>query len=67
MTERNHCYENAKAERINGILKQEFGLGNRLPSYQIAKNMVDSAIKIYNNKRLHMALDYKTPAMKYAA
>jgi ribulose bisphosphate carboxylase small subunit len=27
MTEEEHCYENAKAERLNGILKQEYGLG----------------------------------------
>ena len=26
MTEENHCYENAMAERVNGILKQEYGL-----------------------------------------
>jgi putative transposase len=28
MTQENHCYENASAERLNGILKQEYGLGN---------------------------------------
>jgi len=27
MTEENHCYENAQAERLNGIMKQEYGLG----------------------------------------
>jgi transposase InsO family protein len=27
MTEENHCYENGKAERLNGILKDEYGLG----------------------------------------
>ena len=27
MTEENHCYENSQAERLNGILKQEYGLG----------------------------------------
>jgi len=27
MTQENHCYENAQAERLNGILRQEYGLG----------------------------------------
>ena len=27
MTQENHCYENGQAERLNGILKQEYGLG----------------------------------------
>jgi len=67
MTEENHCYENALAERVNGILKQEFGLGQRLPSFEIAKQMVEQAVLIYNNKRPHLALDYDFPAQKYAA
>jgi hypothetical protein len=27
MTEQAHCYENARAERLNEILKQEYALG----------------------------------------
>ena len=39
MTEENHVYENAVAERINGILKTEFLLGEKLRSFQIAKEL----------------------------
>lgn len=67
MTEDNHVYENALAERVNGILKEEFGLGETQVSYEVAKNFVDEAITIYNHERLHMALDYITPAQKHAA
>lgn len=60
MTEENHCYENSIAERVNGILKDEFLLDGIL-SAEYADKMVEQAIKIYNEERLHMALNYKTP------
>jgi transposase InsO family protein len=46
-------YENAIAERINGILKYEFGLKKTIKNIEIAKKMVAEAVKIYNNERLH--------------
>ena len=61
MTEENHCYENAIAERINGILKDEFYLNITLPSLKIAKELVRDSIYIYNNKRRHMSLNYNIP------
>lgn len=67
MTEENHVYENALAERVNGILKDELQLGEKLVSYRVAKKLVDEAVKIYNEERLHMSLDYITPAQKHAA
>lgn len=67
MTEENHCYENAVAERVNGILKTEFMLGDRLRSQEVAKELTAEAIKIYNEERLHMSINYQTPAMKHAA
>ena len=54
-------YENAVAERINGILKYEFGLINSIKNIQIAQKMIKQAVKIYNNERLHWSLDLKTP------
>jgi transposase InsO family protein len=54
-------YENAIAERINGILKYEFGLRHQLPNLTTAKNMVKEAVAIYNNERLHWSLSLKTP------
>lgn len=67
MTEENHVYENAKAERVNGILKHEFLLGETLVSFEVAKQMVHDSIHIYNEERLHLSLNYQTPAMKHAA
>ena len=54
-------YENAIAERINGILKYEFGLKETIKSLEIAKKMVKEAVELYNNQRMHWSLDLKTP------
>lgn len=59
MTEENHVYENALAERVNGILKNEL-LPDRLPHVE-ASHIVDHAIGIYNNQRLHNSLGNRTP------
>ncbi|MDZ7821506.1 MAG: IS3 family transposase [Candidatus Marinimicrobia bacterium] len=68
MTEEDHVYENALAERVNGILKDEFYLGQTLRSKTIAHKLVRDSIRIYNQKRLHMALNYHTPdSVFYAA
>ena len=61
-TEQSDPYENAVAERINGILKYEFGLVNTIPSLEVAHKMVNQAVEIYNNKRRHWSLDLMTPA-----
>jgi putative transposase len=61
MTEENHCYENAVAERVNGILKDEFYLDECFFSTKHAQKAAINAINIYNNKRLHLSLAYKTP------
>ncbi len=61
MTEENHCYENSVAERINGILKDEFLLDSTFKDRMTAEKVCKQVIKIYNNIRLHMNLDYKTP------
>jgi transposase InsO family protein len=65
MTEENHAYENATAERINGILKGEFSLDSVFTSRRDATMAVDNAIHIYNNLRPHMSLNYKTPSEIY--
>ncbi len=61
MTEENHCYENAKAERVNGILKQEYGLGSTFRTKEHAIASVDQAVLLYNTRRPHLSLKYKTP------
>ncbi|MEZ4854842.1 MAG: IS3 family transposase [Gelidibacter sp.] len=65
MTEENHCYENAMAERVNGILKDEFYLDQTFDSLQHARRATKNAINLYNEIRLHLSLDYKTPNMVY--
>ena len=65
MTEKDHVYENAMAERVNGILKEELMLGDMLPSYEIARQMVEEAVQIYNEERLHMSIGYVTPQQKH--
>ncbi len=60
-TQKYDPYENAIAERINGILKYEFGLRKTLPTLHIAKKITQQAVEIYNNKRLHWSLGLKTP------
>jgi putative transposase len=67
MTEENHCYENAVAERVNGILKDEFYLDQCFFDTEKAKVATKSAIELYNNKRLHLSLGYKTPNEVFAA
>jgi len=66
MTEENHCYENAQAERLNGILKQEYGLGACFRTKAEARQAVDQAVWLYNELRPHMSLDYRTPGEVHA-
>ena len=60
MTDGYDCYQNALAERINGILKQEF-LFDKCNNYQDLNLLIKQSIFIYNNKRPHLALKMKTP------
>jgi putative transposase len=61
MTERNHCAENALAERMNGILKSEYGLGSQFKTKASAQRAVGQAVHLYNSRRPHTALGYLTP------
>lgn len=61
MTEENHCYENSLAERVNGILKDEFYLDVVFGSHMAAFKAVKQAINIYNEIRPHLSLNYATP------
>ena len=58
-------YENAVAERINGIIKYEFGFMKKLPSMEVAQKMIVQAIEIYNHERRHKSLNMKTPAQAH--
>jgi putative transposase len=60
-TEKYDPYENAVAERINGILKYEFGLVRTLPGLEAARKMVRESVGTYNSKRRHRSLGMQTP------
>lgn len=60
MTDGYDCYQNALAERVNGILKTEF-LIHKPANLEEARKMVSESVYIYNHDRPHMSLKYKTP------
>ena len=61
MTVQDHCAENALAERLNGILKAEYGLGGKFKTKAAARLAVDQAVRLYNTRRPHTALGYRLP------
>jgi putative transposase len=61
MAEAGNCYENAMAERVNGILKGEYGLDETFADEQQARTLVKQAIKVYNEQRPHWSLGLKIP------
>jgi len=65
MTDENHCYQNAVAERVNGILKDEFNLDAEFTSFTSAQDAVSKAVNVYNTKRTHWSLDLQTPDAVY--
>lgn len=62
MTEVTHCYENALAEQVNGILKQEYELDGEFRSKAQAKKAFEQAVWLYNHRRPHLKLEYRCPA-----
>ena len=65
MTEKGDPYENAIAERVNGILKHEHGLQQTFAGYREAATAVDDAVKKYNEIRIHDSCDRLTPVMAH--
>ncbi len=61
MTQDSDPYENAVAERINGILKQEFMIDNYHLELALMKKVVSESIKIYNECRPHLSNHMLTP------
>lgn len=62
MAAQGNCYENALAERVNGILKDEFNLDETFATKKQAFKAVNESIYIYNTSRPHWGLNLKTPA-----
>ena len=65
MTEKGDPYENAIAERVNGILKHELGLNESFSTFEQATAAVDSAIRRYNSLRPHDSCDRLTPLIAH--
>ena len=65
MTQNSDPYENAVAERINGILKQEFNVDKFNLKLAVMKVLVKNAIDIYNNKRPHYSNYMLTPSQMH--
>lgn len=61
MTEKYDPYENAIAERINGILKQEFDIAKHNINIDLKTKLIKNAIHIYNTKRPHLSNYMLTP------
>jgi transposase InsO family protein len=65
MTENGDPYENAIAERVNGILKGEFMLDKTFASFAEAQHAVESAVNRYNHIRPHASCDNLTPVQAH--
>ena len=61
MSARGNPYENATAERVNGILKYEFYLDRCFSGLADVEFVVKDTIRVYNNLRPHASCDYLTP------
>jgi len=67
MAAKGNCYENALAERVNGILKNEFNLDYTFKTKGHAIKAVHESIYIYNQHRPHWAIGLQTPQQRHAA
>lgn len=61
MTENGDPYENAVAERVNGILKHEFFLVEQFKDHLQALEVIKQSIEVYNQNRPHMSCQLLTP------
>ena len=65
MGEVGNCYDNAVAERVNGILKNEYNLDALFLNLAQAQRAVNEIEWLYNFDRPHLSLDMATPADFY--
>lgn len=61
MTQSGSPYDNAVAERLNGILKSEYRMAETFPDYKTALAQLVKAVNIYNHFRPHMACNMMSP------
>ena len=67
MAAKGNCYENALAERVNGILKDEFNLDVTFENLAQAAKAVHQSVYLYNQQRPHWSINLLTPYEKHAA
>jgi putative transposase len=67
MAKQGNCYENAMAERVNGILKDEYGLDETFADETEARQITREGIRAYNEQRPHWSLDLQIPAKVHEA
>ena len=67
MAEAGNCYENAMAERVNGILKQEYGLDETFSDITEAMQVTRQGIRSYNEERPHWSLTLQIPSRVHAS
>ena len=66
MTEHGDPLENALAERVNGIFKQDFEMDQNFENLTEAKNQIQNMVHHYNHTRPHASCDYLTPAQAHS-
>jgi len=62
MTENGDPYENALAERMNGIIKNEFNLYSSALNFEDTYQLIARSVDAYNDVRPHSSCDYLTPS-----
>ena len=67
MTQQGDPYENAVAERVNGILKTDFRLNRVFSTFDEAARVVEQSVRNYNHLRPHMSCGYLTPAAAHVS
>ena len=67
MADKGNCYQNALAERVNGILKDEFYLDHNFAAKPLAAKATNQAIALYNQLRMHTNIDWLTPEQKHSS
>jgi transposase InsO family protein len=65
MTENGDPYENALAERMNGIIKNEFDLYNNALTFEQMHKLIVHSVEMYNTVRPHSSCDYLTPVQAH--
>lgn len=65
MTEKGDPYENALAERVNGVIKAEFNLHYKMTGFIQMKGIITQTINAYNSLRPHGSCDFLTPVQAH--